>query len=129
MQYALFPSAPPTDHLDHSECKHPRAPLNGPFHLVQDTLSAPTEDDVRQLLFRTTSDLGGVTYDAPDLASVPVEWIGREVEGVEDISGASSNKRCDLDRLTKDCTADLTILHVHGGACLYGSTFTSISPY
>lgn len=48
-------------------------PPNGPFRLVQDTLPAPTEDDVRQLLFRTISDLGEVEYAPPDLALVPVE--------------------------------------------------------
>lgn len=94
-------------------------PLKGPFRLVQDTLTAPTEDDVRQLLFRTISDLGEVEYDPPDLASVPVEWIGREVGRIRNTSAASPNKRCDLERLTQDCTTDLTILHVHGGAYLY----------
>lgn len=104
-------------------------PLKGPFRLVQDTLPAPTEDDVRQMLFRTIGDLEEVIYDAPDSASIPVEWIGSEVEGIENIPAASPNKHCDLERLTKDCTVNLTILHVHGGAYLYDAAFTSLSPY
>lgn len=97
-------------------------PVKGPFHLVQDILPTPAEDDVRQLLFHTINDLGEVLYDPPTLASVPVEWICKKAETVGNISTPVSNKSCDLEQLSKDWNTDLTILHVHGGAFLYDST-------
>lgn len=96
--------------------------LKGPFNLVQAIFPAPAEDDVRQLLFRTINDLGEAQYEPPTLAPVPVEWIGKKAEPVGNISTAVSNKSCDLEQLSKDCNADLTILYVHGGGFLYGST-------
>ncbi len=92
--------------------------LKGSFHLVRDVLAAPTEDDIRQVLFSTIDDLGEAVYEPPELAPVPVEWVGSEVGAVVDTFAASPNKSRDLEYLTKDCITNLTILHVHGGAYL-----------
>ena len=91
-------------------------PLSGPFHVLQDTLPAPVEDDVRQCLFRTIDELGEALYDSPALVPVPVEWVGKKTDGAVDTCEAP-NQPCTFDRLSKDST-DLTILYVHGGAFL-----------
>lgn len=88
------------------------------YHLVQDTLPASTQDDVRQMLFRTIAELGNVEYEEPALTPVPVEWVGSKTFESED-GKTFSSKRADLAKLTMDSLSDLTILHVHGGAFLY----------
>ena len=105
--------------------------LDDSYHLIQDTLPAPTQDDVRQLLFRTVAELGNVEYEEPALAPVSVEWVGKKASESEDRKFSSPEKRSDLAKqtmdskrsglakLTADSLNDLTILHVHGGAFLY----------
>lgn len=94
-------------------------PLEGPFHLVPDTLPAPIEDDIRHALFRTINYLGETEYHQPAFAPVPVEWIGKTACGLGPRTAPSTDKPRHLAKLTMDCANDLTILHVHGGAFLY----------
>lgn len=94
--------------------------MKGPFRLVPDLLPAPIEDDIRQALFGTIKRLGEMEFPRPTLAPIPVEWIGKMACGSEPRIAPSTEKRRHLAKLTSDCTTDLTILHVHGGAFLYG---------
>ncbi|KAL8717519.1 MAG: hypothetical protein Q9181_008311 [Wetmoreana brouardii] len=100
-------------------------PLKGPFHLVPAILPAPNEDDIRQLLFRTINGLGDVEYEQPALAPVPVEWIGRKFSGLGGRTAQSEDTCKNLAVLSKDCTNDLVILHVHGGAYLQSTVLPS----
>ena len=93
-------------------------PLKGPFHLVSDVLPAPIEEDVRQVLSDTIIDLRKIDFEMPDLAPVPVEWIGNSVE-VEEKQQLPASKRSRMERLALDSRSDLVIFHVHGGAFLY----------
>lgn len=90
------------------------------YHLIQDTLPAPAQDDVRQMLFRTIAQLGNADYEETALTPVPVEWVGSRVSKFED-GKASLSKRDELAKLSMDSPNGLTILHVHGGAFFQGS--------
>ena len=101
--------------------------LESSFYSVQDTLSAPAEDDIRQVLFQAINELGPAEYEPPSLIAVPIEWIRKRREKEDTPTLPTSLQENVHDHVHNDVKSHLTIFHVHGGAYLCVSLFLSPS--
>ena len=96
-------------------------PLGSAFHVVQDTLPAPAEDEARRVFFQAIQDLGRIEHPYFPATNIGLEWVSKRRskgwEGTDTISKA----RDALDTLSVDVTSKTTIFHIHGGGMLYGA--------
>lgn len=92
--------------------------VKGRMWISRVTMPAPTEDDLRQALFKAIDDMneGDETYTRPTLEPVEAEWTGYRANVAKDAPEPSISEEEKYQNLMKEVTSDVTILYFHGGA-------------
>lgn len=92
--------------------------IKGRMWISKLTMPAPTEDDVRQVLFEAIHALkeGSEEYTRPDLAPVEGEWTGYRAGVPEDAPELPISEADKYRNLIKEVTTDVTVLYFHGGS-------------
>ena len=90
--------------------------LRFPSWISQVEFPVPAEQDLDSWLSAAIRHLGDGTesIDAVKLTDVKAEWIGLSRDANIDSQGLSEEKK--YASLLNDCTSDVVLLHVHGGA-------------
>ena len=89
--------------------------FRGDFHIVQEEIEAPSEDDARRAFFQAIQDMGRIDHEHPATVPITLEWVGKRKSKSHK---EKEEVRESLMRLYEDAETDLTILHVHGGGFL-----------
>ncbi|KAF1986940.1 hypothetical protein K402DRAFT_331297 [Aulographum hederae CBS 113979] len=92
--------------------------VKGPMWVSKTSTPVPTEDDVRQILFKAIEEMkdGPETYTPPELVPVEAEWNGYRANVAKDAPEPSISEAEKYASMMKDVKSDVTILYFHGGA-------------
>ena len=105
--------------MQHMSVKDPG--IKGRIWISKVTMSKPSEDDIRQRLFRAIEGLkepseapGG--YKEPDLLPVEAEWTGYRAGATKQSTRLKLSEEQQYKELMKEVTSPVTVLYFHGGA-------------
>lgn len=102
----------------HMSAKDPG--IKGPMWVAKVTAPVPTDDDVRQLLFRVIDEMkefGDETYSQPESVAVEAEWTGYRAGAGKDMPQPEGmSEATKFQHLMDETASPTTILYFHGGA-------------
>ncbi len=105
--------------LQHMSLKDPG--IKGRIWISKVTMPAPSEDDIRQALFKAIEGLkqpgeapGG--YKEPELLPVEAEWTGYREGATRQSDRLKIPEEQQYKELMKEVTSPVTVLYFHGGA-------------
>lgn len=92
--------------------------VKGPIWVSKVKTDVPSEDDVRQALFKAIDELksGGETYTKPEYAPVEAEWTGPRAGAAKNEHEPSLSEPEKFKKLMAETKSEVTILYFHGGA-------------
>ncbi|ATZ54683.1 hypothetical protein BCIN_11g00340 [Botrytis cinerea B05.10] len=100
--------------------------IKGRIWISKVTLAIPSEDDIRQKLFKVIEEMkvpldprqslqeGG--FQKPDLLPVEGEWTGHRAHAPKNAARLSISEAQQYIEMMKEVTSPVTILYMHGGA-------------
>lgn len=109
----------PISKIQHMSVKDPG--IKGRIWISKVTMSIPSEDDIRQALFKAIEGLkepaeaaGG--YREPELLPVEAEWTGYRAGATKQSVPLKIPEDQKYKELMKEVTSPVTVLYFHGGA-------------
>lgn len=93
--------------------------VRGPLWVSRATLPAPPEDSIRSLLLSAIKVLGNgqEQYQMPEIAPVPVQWVGVRSGVAKDApEPVGMTEHAKYEALVEEASNDTTLMYMYGGA-------------